>query len=34
VAAVFATYLMMKWPKVEEPVNPMAKYRNEVIDDD
>lgn len=30
-APVAAMLLMMKWPKTEEPVNPMAKYRHEDV---
>ncbi|MDE3164966.1 MAG: hypothetical protein KGN36_04095 [Acidobacteriota bacterium] len=33
VMAVVSIYLMKTWPVREEPENPMAKYRREVIDD-
>ena len=33
VAGVFSFYLMIHWPKIEEPENPLARYKNEVLDD-
>ncbi|SPE39866.1 conserved hypothetical protein [Candidatus Sulfopaludibacter sp. SbA3] len=31
VAGVFSLYLMTHWPKVAEPENPMARYKNDDV---